>query len=381
MRYGSYQVNRLITRRHFNALTAAAAGSLALSPLQALAADQQNVSAEASTLYRKSFVLDCNTLASLGIDPERDKLIQAVRESGISAVKSTLGGAAGTFEQAVADIAAADQLIENRPDVFVKVRTIEELKRCKPENRMGIIYSFEAASPLGDQIDRITLFRGLGVRVMQLCYNRKSPFAVGCLDGETGGLTDLGRQAVAKMNELGVAVDLSHANTQSTAEGIALSKKPPIITHAGCRAVYMHPRNKEDRELKALADKGGVIGIYMLPFLTASPKQPMLSDYMQHMEHALKLCGEDHVGVGSDVSFEAFTPDDIKAVEEDVVKRKAAGVSAPGEDRPPYIPDLNTPRKMELIADALLRRGYSASTTEKVLGSNFVRVFGEIWGK
>ena len=87
------------------------------------------------------------------------------------------------------------------------------------------------------------------------------------------GYSDLGRQAIAKMNELGVALDLSHSNTKTTADGIAASKKPPLITHAGCRAVYMHPRNKEDREMKALADKGGVMGIYMLPYLTASPKQ------------------------------------------------------------------------------------------------------------
>ena len=371
----------MLTRRDFNTLAAGTGASLIFRPAYALSADQQQVSTEAATLYRNSFVLDCNTLASIGAVPaaERDEFIKAVRESGVTAVKSTLGGATGTFEEAVADIAAADQLIEDRPDVFLKVRTIAELKRCKPENRMGVIYSFEAASPLGDQIDRITLFRGLGVRVMQLTYNRKSPFGVGCLDGETGGLTELGRQAIAKMNQLGVAVDLSHTNTQTTAEGIAASKKPPIITHAGCRAVYMHPRNKEDRELKALADKGGVVGIYMLPFLTASPKQPMLADYMQHMEHALKVCGEDHVGVGSDVPFQAFSASDIKEVEADVAKRKAAGVSAPGEDRPPYIPDLNTPRKMELIADALLKRGYSASVTEKVMGANFVRVFGEIW--
>jgi membrane dipeptidase len=370
----------VLTRRDFNILAGGVAATLALKPSFGWA-DQANVSAEAAKLYQSSFVLDCNALASIGQVPanEREQFIQAVRQSGVTAVKSTLGGATGTFEEAVADIAAADQLIEDEPDVLVKVRTSAELKRCKAENRMGVIYSFEAASPLGDQLERITLFRGLGVRVMQLCYNRKTPFGVGCLDGDAGGLTDLGRQAIARMNEVGVAVDLSHANMQTTAEGIAASKKPPLITHAGCRAVYMHPRNKEDRELKALAAKGGVIGIYMLPFLTASPKQPMLADYMQHMEHALKVCGEDHVGVGSDVPFQSFGPEDIKEVQADVAKRKAAGVSAPGEDRPPYIPDLNTPRKMELIADALLKRGYSSATTEKVLGANFVRVFGQIW--
>ena len=370
----------MLTRREFNALAGGLAASFALKPAYTWA-DELKVPAEAARLYQASFVLDCNTLASIGTVPaaEREEFIKAVRDSGVTAVKSTLGGATGTFEEAVADIAAADQLIEDRPDVFLKVRTIAELKRCKPEKRMGVIYSFEAASPLGDQLDRITLFRGLGVRVMQLCYNRETSFGVGCLDGETGGLTDLGKKAIAKMNELGVAVDLSHANTQTTAEGIAASKKPPVMTHAGCRAVYMHPRNKEDRELKALADKGGVIGIYMLPFLTPSPKQPMLADYMQHMEHALKVCGEDHVGVGSDVPFQAFSDSDIKEVQQDVAKRKAAGVSAPGEDRPPYIPDLNSPLKMEFIADALLKRGYSARITEKVLGANFVRVFGEIW--
>jgi membrane dipeptidase len=214
---------------------------------------------------------------------------------------------------------------------------------------------------------------------MQLTYNRRTPFGAGCLDGETDGLTDLGRKAIAKMNELGVALDLSHSNTRTTADGIAASTKPPIITHAGCRAVYMHPRNKEDRELKALADRGGVVGIYMLPYLTASPKQPMLDDYLQHLEHALKVCGEEHVGIGSDVPFFHVDDADLAEMKQAAEKRKADGIAAPGEDRPTYIPDLNTPRKMELIADALLKRGHKTAVVEKILGANFRRVFGEIW--
>jgi membrane dipeptidase len=181
------------------------------------------------------------------------------------------------------------------------------------------------------------------------------------------------------MNQVGVALDLSHSNTRTIAEGIAASKKPPIISHGGCRTIYMHPRNIEDREMKALASKGGVMGIYMLPFLTASPRQPTLDDYMRHMEHALKTCGEDHVGVGSDVPFRPVTEKDLEGLRSLVEQRKAAGVSAPGEDRPPYIPELNTPRKMEIIADSLLKRGYTGRIAEKVLGTNFRRVFEEIW--
>jgi membrane dipeptidase len=181
------------------------------------------------------------------------------------------------------------------------------------------------------------------------------------------------------MNEIGVALDLSHANAQTTADGIAISTRPPVITHAGCRAVHDHPRNKTDREMKALADKGGVMGMYMLPFLTADTRQPMLADYMQHMFHALKVCGEDHVGIGTDSLFFKVTEQDLQTVKDQEAERRKAGVNAPGENRPPYIPDINTPRKLEFVADALLKEGYSDRITEKVLGLNFRRVFENIW--
>jgi membrane dipeptidase len=375
-------MNAMITRREFTKTLGSAATLVTLFPALAWAADEPKASAEAAKLYRDSFVLDGNALASIGNllnvgNPA--EVAKGIRESGVTALKATLGGAIGDFAVTVADIAAAEQLMEKRADLFLKVRTHADLDRARKEQKLGVIYSFESAAMLEDKIERIDLFRQLGVRVMQLNYNRRTPFGVGCLDGEDDGLTDLGRKAIAKMNEIGVALDLSHSNTKTTAEGIAASTKPPLITHAGCRAVYLHPRNKEDRELKALADKGGVVGIYMLPYITESPKQPMLDDYLRHLEHALKVCGEDHVGVGSDVPFFEVDQNDLEEMKKSAEKRKADGIAAPGEDRPPYIPDLNTPRKMERIADALLKRGHKSAAVEKVLGNNFKRVFGEIW--
>jgi membrane dipeptidase len=372
----------MITRREFTKSLSGAAALVTLSPVLGWAADEPKVSADAAKIYRDSFILDCNALAGIGGllgQSNQDEITKLIRESGVTALKSTLGGAIGNFEAAVEDIAYAQQLMEKRPDLFLNVRTSADLDRARKEQKLGVIYSFESPNMLEDKIDRIEIFRGLGVRVMQLTYNRRTPFGVGCLDGETDGLTELGRKAIAKMNELGVALDLSHSNTKTTAEGIAASTKPPLITHAGCRAVYLHPRNKEDRELKALADKGGVVGIYMLPYITASPKQPMLDDYLQHLEHALKVCGEDHVGVGSDVPFFRVDDSDLEEMKKATEKRKADGIAAPGEDRPTYIPDLNTPRKMELITDALLKRGHKNGVVEKILGNNFKRVFGEIW--
>ena len=372
----------MITRREFTRSLGGAVAVATLSPVLGWGAEESKLSPDAAKLYRDSFILDCNALASIGNMHRRtnqDDITRVIRESGVTALKATLGGATGGFEQAVADIAAAEQLMEKRADLFLKIRTAPDFDRARKEQKLGVIYSFESAAMLEDKIERIELFRELGVRVMQLNYNRRTPFGVGCLDGETDGLTELGRTAIAKMNEIGVALDLSHSNTQTTADGIAASTKPPLITHAGCRAVHMHPRNKEDREMKALADKGGVFGVYMLPYITASPKQPLRDDYMQHLEHALKVCGEDHVGVGTDVPFFQVDEGDLEEMKKAGEKRKADGVAAPGEDRPPYIPDMNTPRKMELIADGLIKRGHKSAVVEKIMGANFKRVFGEIW--
>ena len=372
----------MIARREFTKTLGGAAALVTLSPVLGWASDEPKVSADAAKIYRDSFILDGNALAGIGGllgRSNQDEIAKVIRESGVTALKSALGGALGNFEAAVEDIAYAQQLMEKRPDLFLNVRTPADFDRARKEQKLGVIYSFESPNMLEDKIDRIEMFRGLGVRVMQLTYNRRTPFGVGCLDGETDGLTELGHKAIAKMNEIGVALDLSHSNTKTTADGIAASAKPPLITHAGCRAVYMHPRNKEDREMKALADKGGVIGIYMLPYLTESPKQPTLNDYLQHLEHALKICGEDHVGVGSDVPFFPVDDSDLEEMKKATEKRKADGIAAPGEDRPTYIPDLNTPRKMELIADGLLKRGHKSGVVEKIVGANFKRVFGEIW--
>jgi membrane dipeptidase len=372
----------MITRREFTRSLGGAAALASLSPLLGWAAEESKLSPDAAKLYRDSFILDCNALASIGslhARSNQEAITRVIRDSGVTALKATLGGAMGDFETAIMHIAAAEQLMEKRADLFLKVRVAADFDRAKKEQKLGVIYSFESAAMLEDKIERIELFRELGVRVMQLNYNHRTPLGVGCLDGETEGVTELGRKAIAKMNEVGVALDLSHSNTQTTADGIAASAKPPLITHAGCRAVHMHPRNKEDREMKALADKGGVFGVYMLPYITASPKQPMREDYIQHLEHALKICGEDHVGVGTDVPFFQVDESDLEQMKKAAEKRKADGIAAPGEDRPVYIPDMNTPRKMELVADALLKRGHKSAVVEKVLGANFKRAFGEIW--
>ena len=347
-----------------------------------LAADGDDIAPAARALYRKAFVLEGN-----GYPPIQEKLpfppemIDMARQSGVNAIKCSLGGFDGNFEDTVAEIAAFSRIIEEYPDVYMQVRRHADFAQCKRDGRMGIIYSFEQVSALDGKVDRIELFRGLGVRVMQLSYNKESPFGTGVMGDPKGRLTDLGRKAIEAMNAQGVALDLSHSNEATATDAIAASAKPVLITHAGCKAIHDHPRNKSDAMLRAVADKGGVVGIYDLCYLTPSPKQPTLDDYMAHMIHALEVCGEDHVGIGSDSQMQPWdtSPAGMADFKKDEDARQKAGVAAPEEDRPNYVIGLNTPRRCEVIADALLKRGYKAQVAEKVLGANFVSAFGRIW--
>lgn len=364
-------------------MAGAAASALVPASLFSEESTTSAISSAAKALYARSLVLDCNCAPPLneGKVPFPQVALDLARNSGVNVLKLTLGGTNSDFLSTIDLLAFVQRMCEAHPDYFMQVRVPSDFERAKRENKLGIIFSFESADMLEGDLDRIEIFRDLGVRVMQFSYNKKSPFGAGVMAPEAGGLTELGRNAAAAMNNAGIAIDLSHANPATTADAIAVSKKPVIMTHAGCSAVHLHPRNKTDEQLRALAGKGGVLGIYDLPYLTPSPRQPTVDDYMAHMEYALKLMGEDHVGIGSDASLEPFdtSPKGMAEFNKSEEQRQKSGLAAPEEDRPTYVIGLNIPRRIEVIADQLLKRGYSERIAEKVIGGNFVRVLREIW--
>jgi membrane dipeptidase len=380
-----------VNRRDFTFAAASVAAAAAFGGGDAKAEEPAPaISREARALHRRAIVLDANLGPPAWYDfkpPGWDDAqvtpdtVDSVRRSGLTAMKLTVGGFNAPFEDTLAEIAAVQRLIEGRTDLFMQIRRAEEIDAAKRTGKLGIIFSFESAAALEDKLDRINLFRALGVRVMQLSYNMPSAFGAGVLSPPDAGLTELGREAIARMNELGVAIDLSHANTATAAAAMKASARPVLMTHGGCAAVHPHPRNKTDTELRALAEKGGVLGIYDLFYLTPSPRQPNVDDYMAHMVHALDVCGEEHVGIGSDASFDSLdlSPEARADWDKVLAARKEAGMAAPEEDRMPYTEGLNQSDRTLVIADALLRRGYPARVVEKVLGANFVRAFREIW--
>jgi membrane dipeptidase len=315
--------------------------------------------------------------------PLPDDVLAVVDRCGMTAINMTVPQPKEGFEGAVRRFARLQRAAEVHAEHLLLVRTAADLQRAKGEAKLGIIAGAQSTDLYGEDLDRIDLFRGLGLRIAQLTYNDRSLYGDGCLEPGNAGLSRLGHQAVERMNGLGIAVDLSHAGQRTTAEGIAASKRPPLISHTGCNAVYRHPRNNDDAELRAAADKGGVVGIYLMPFLDGGTGELTTDMLFAHLDHALDVCGEDHVGIGSDqgVVPVADGPEYRKALREEVEQRKAMGISAPGEspDRPPFIPALNSERHMDRIAAAMSRRGRPDRVIEKVVGANFARAFAECW--
>lgn len=352
---------------------------------RALAAD--DVAATVERLFRTGVILDGNLAApvddSAPLPPEwADRILS----SALTATKVTVVGPGSGYADTVTTLAAYQKCTELSPAVYRNVRTVAEIEALRGgKGPVGLIWSFETTEMFDGKPERIDEFSRLGVRVMQLSYNTASPFGSGVMTpaAESTGLTALGREAVARMNAAGVALDLSHSDEKTTLAALAASRTPGLVTHAGCAAVHPHPRNKSDAVMRAVAGRGGVFGIYDLSFLTPErPSQPTVDDYMAHLMHALKVCGEDHVGVGSDAVLTGFdtTPEDLKAWDEQTADRKKRGVSAPEEGRPPYVEGLNRPDRMKVIAAELLKRGVSERAAAKILGGNFLRVFREAWG-
>ena len=334
--------------------------------------------------YDKAIVVDF--LASPGyfnypLNPPLDKkMLQNAVRSGITSVNQTVHG--NDFKDAVQNVAMWLNRIELYSDSLMQVKTVEHLLQAKRNSKLGIVLGFQNTTQFEDDLGHIETFLNLGVKVTQLTYNIRNLVGDGCLEPANRGLTQYGHAVVERMNELGMLVDLSHCGQKTTAEAIEVSPVPVSFTHSGCNAVARHPRSKDDAELKALSKKGGVIGIYLMPFLTPG-RAPTRRDVLDHIEHAVNVCGEDHVGIGSDLSTTPIDGSDEywSRHREFVAKRIKQGISAPNED--PNIlftvEELNSHRRMELIADGLSSRGYPDARIEKIIGGNWLRLFQEIW--
>lgn len=313
------------------------------------------------------------------------KLIEALKQRRIDVVSMTIaevGNGPDRFRGAMEAIASWDKMIGEHSDLLIKVESAADLAAARAPGRCGLIYNFQDTTPLEADPSKAGLFGALGVKIIQLTYNKRNLAGDGCLESANAGLSDFGREAIAEIEKANILLDLSHSGQRTVAEGIAAAKRPPAITHSGCRALVDFPRNTHDAEMRALSEKGGVFGVYLMPFLR--PKgQPGREDLIHHLEHAVNVCGEDHVGIGTDNPFLGYeiNEETRKQQREFYEDRAKRGIAAPGEaaDVLNLIEGYNDGARYDRLAADLKAKGWSSARVDKILGDNFARLFTDVW--
>lgn len=369
-------------------LGASAAGLAAALPLRALAQPPVPATNRRNALYVDALgALDGFDQPEPGRYVPNPRLTALIRERRLDLVSVTIapvGTGDNRYRDSVEAIGGYDSLIEMNPTLLMKVESAADIRAARAAGKLGLIYNFQDTVALEGDASRVDTFKQLGLRVLQLTYNKRGLAGDGCLERANAGLSDYGREVIARINRNNILLDLSHAGQRTQAEGIAASTAPPAITHSACRALMEHPRNTHDAEMRAVAEKGGVFGLYLMPFLRLG-RQPAAEDLLRHLDHAVNVCGEDHVGIGTDNPLLGYELNDEtrRRHREDTAQRLQRGIAAPGEDPEImlYVEGYNSDDRYDRVAADLRRRGWSSARIDKVMGDNFVRLFGAVWGR
>jgi membrane dipeptidase len=254
-----------------------------------------------------------------------------------------------------------NHLLASHPEMLRRIDTAADLERVKSENRIGLLLGFQNSDHFRTVAD-VAAFHALGQRVSQLTYNERNRLGSGCGDPAAGGLSRYGGEIVTAMNRQGMAIDVSHCGERTSLDAMAASNKPVLVTHSNCRSLVHHPRCKSDAVIRAMAAKGGVIGISVLPMMLSAGRPATLDDVLDQFDHVTRLVGVEHVGLGSDTDVDAIDPRTHRT-------RVAYAVRG-----------MRHVYRVFELTEGLLRRGYDPSEIAGILGGNFQRALTEIWG-
>lgn len=341
--------------------------------------------------YDKAIVIDA--LGGLG-DPYgpddairlSDRAWTEMAGTGVTMLRDTVmpvGNTADPWGDYQKDIAVKQQIIAANPDRLILIRTAADILKAKRERKFGILIGTQDTAMVGGDLDRLAQMKKDGAVTVQLTYNNANLSGDGSLEPRNAGLTKLGKATIDRIEKEKLLLDLSHGGARTMAEAAAYAKRPLVISHTGARALADHPRNTGDETIKAVADKGGVVGVYFMPFLTLD-SHPKGSDLIAHIEHVANVAGEDHVGLGSDngVLPQATDAEATRKLNEWAQKRIDAGIAAPGEGLNvwPMVADYNSVDRYRRLAADLQKRGWSEARLEKLFGGNFLRVYRDAWG-
>jgi len=366
-------------------MMAGAAAALAAGPALAKKAPAT------SSWYDRAIVVDALGGISDPYSPDDqlrlgDRAWTEMTGTGVTLLRDTVfpvGNVTDPWGDYQKDIAAKLNIFNANPDRLQRVRTAADILKAKREKKFAWLWGTQDSSMVSPDLDRLAQLKKDGVMSVQLTYNNGNLAGDGSLEPRNGGLTKLGKATIERVEAEKLLLDLAHGGARTMAEAAAFAKRPLVISHTGARALADHPRNTSDETIRAVADKGGVVGVYFMPFLTLD-SHPKGADLIAHVEHVAKVAGEDHVGIGTDngVLPLELTPESKRKLDEWQASRIKAGIAAPGEAIGvyPYLADYNSVDRYRRFAADLARRGWSEARLEKLMGGNFLRVYREAWG-
>ena len=301
-----------------------------------------------------------------------ERVLERLHRGGVTAVNATIAAWHAPTET-LAIIAALSKLMAARADIVMPVRTVADISAAKASHRVGLILGFQDSAPIGDDLSLLATYHALGVRVVQLTYNFANRVGAGCQAPVDDGLTPFGREVVREMNRLGILVDVSHCGPATTMDAIAVSEQPIAFTHCNARRFFDTPRNKSDAAIRALVDRGGVIGAAAFAGLLTSRLPATLADYVAAIDDLVALVGEDQVGLGPDFMEEMsaeVAAQVLKGLPPELLQQFQALPPTQGFESAAAFPNLTL---------ALLAHGYQPAAVRKIMGGNWLRLYAEVW--
>ncbi|SMQ81442.1 membrane dipeptidase [Bacillus sp. OV166] len=330
---------------------------------------------ESLQLHKKAIIIDATCpLGSL------ENYYKLWIDGGVTVMAPTVA-VDQNCRETVSLIATWLKKIEASDDLLL-VTCVEDIYRAQRENKLGIIFHFQNSLPIENDLDLLSVYHRLGVRVIQICYNVKNFIGDGCTERTNSGLSEFGINVIREMNRVGILVDLTNTGYQTTMDAIKISEKPVIFSHSNVFNLCPSPRNLKDDQIKAVAEKDGVIGVVGYPAFVSTKNKATVEDLIDHIEYIRNLVGIRHIGIGMDY-WEGM--DGIAALDES--KKLYTDLIHTGKWKadcyppPPwrYPKGIENPSKFSKLTEALINRGYSEEEVLLILGENFLRVYKEVW--
>ena len=288
------------------------------------------------------------------------------------------GHAPWRWDDVVTDLGMRQADVAHQSQVQV-VRTVADIGRVHAAGQVGLVFGLEAATPIENELDRLDVLYGLGLRQIGIAYSDSNSLGSGLAERVDGGLTAFGHRAVARMDALGLAIDVSHSSDLTSLDVCRASRNPVFLTHGGARAVWDTARMKPDDVLRAVAGTGGVIGMSAAPHTTLSAAHPLhsIDSVMDHFQYCLDLVGIEHVAFGPDTLYGDHVG--LHTVFGHLMSLGGA-TAGPAHEKVPYVDGLENPTEnFGNICGWLVAHGFSDDEIRAVVGGNVLRALEGIW--